>query len=96
MAIETLDRIGQKVAKGKEADFGQQFLQEDDEEKVLKRPQEIEGDGKFEKPNVHRSDPLRSAMLEYSMISCFYQNFECVSMNAKSTFLEPSHEKYHL
>jgi hypothetical protein len=35
-------------------------------------------------------------MLEYLMISCFYQNFECVSMNAKSTFLEPSHEKYHL
>lgn len=48
--------------QGKEANFGQQFLQEDDEEKVIKGPQEIEGDGKFEKPNIHRSDPLRSAM----------------------------------
>jgi hypothetical protein len=49
--------------QGKEADFGQQFLQEDDEEKVFKRPQEIEDDGKFEKPNVHRIDPLRFAMV---------------------------------
>ncbi len=46
--------------QGKEADFGQQFLQEDNEEKVLKGPQEIEGDGNFEKPDVHQIDPLRN------------------------------------
>lgn len=50
---------GKTCKQREQADLGQQFPQEDDEEKVLKGPQEIEGNGNFEKPNVHRIDPLR-------------------------------------
>lgn len=73
--------VEEKTCKqGKQADFGQQFPQEDDKEKVLKGPQEIEGHGNFEEPNVHRISLLPYGLVNLFMLSRFYQNFDWVSM----------------
>lgn len=73
---ETEGVKGKTRNEGKEADFGQQFPQENDEEKVLKGPQEIEGQGNFEKPNVHRISPAPYGLMSPSMLPCFGQNFD--------------------
>lgn len=75
--------------QGKEADFCQQFPQEDNEEEVLKGRQQIEGKGKFEKPNVHRIGPLRYGLMNSLMLSCFYQNFDWVSTDPEVEFSGP-------
>ena len=74
--------------QGNKRNFGQQFPQEDNEEKVLKGPQEIEDEGKVEKPNVHRIDPLRYGLMNFLILSCFYQNFDWAPMNGKPKFPE--------
>jgi len=83
--------------QGNKRNFGQQFPQEDNEEKVLKGPQEIEDHGNFKKPNVHQIGPLRFAtVIWYPIISSFYQNFEWVSTNARMDAAWLSHEKDHI